>query len=705
MNFTPLKANLLASLLKQEGFYINPEAEAYMGKVLVNGSYIQGSITKDTVLRDITESMFIAFRELGPNSSIYNKLLNLGITTVPALANTKPKTYTKQFNGHLARYGFLRLIPRQAFNELTAGNYSRFVSTFTTAFGKKTLLNNTIQTLEQSKTFLDGVYSNMNDLITCDITGVNQSTFYWGQDLINLGKALDLEYIDRYGEPIVLLKTLSKSRAISKALNLLLLSIGLTSDDIDTMLATVSATDEQQKLIYAALFLIQGEDLEDILIPLNCQTRNLESLADLLNLKKIFPSSYKSLTYPIYNAIDLPSNSKTYYLIFKGDQPNIDNSTIRENKLFSILPRELAFTSSAFRHSMMQIKNIKNVNILKFSQVVTNLENVNNLEFVNGTNIPSDSELIESVQSMFAKGSGIYNQYTMCDYFGAMTNLHYKWKELQEEITGLQTQVLSELYSDLLAALKANNISSIESTIIPKIEKELEGIFNSKRNRVLELNKLYEEFGMLLLKEQDARTTAIANITNNPNSTPNSELDNTQGVLSDESDIITFVQQIDSFSKDTKIKGASLVLESIANRNIPGGNYLIAALREARNKERLGLAGLIPDNDITSLTLSVPRKSNATLNELPLENTGNTIDSGKDYLSNPTSDIQNLPIATGKPSVPGSLVDSSETTIIPTNLNILVNPSIESITNPNDAVENVILCNCDCWDKIKDMLP
>jgi hypothetical protein len=704
MNLTPLKANLLASLVRQEVFNINPEAEAYMGKVLVNGSYIQGSITKDTVLRDITESMFIAFRDLGPNSTLFNRLLNLGATTVPALANTKPNTYTKEFKGHLARYGFLRLIPRQALNELPAGNYVRFVSTFTTAYGKKTLLNNTIDTLEDSKTFLDGIYSNMNDLISCDITGVNQSTFYWGQDLINLGKALDLEYIDRYGEPVVLLKTLSKSRAISKALNLLLLSIGLTSDDIDIMLTTVSATEEQQKLIYAALFLIQGEDLEDILIPLNCQTRNLESLADLLNLKKIFPSSYRSLTYPVYNAINLPSNSKTYYLVYKGDQPNFDDSTISENNLFSILPRELAFTSSAFRQAMMQIKNIKNVNILKFSQVVTNLENVNNLEFVNGTNIPSNSELIEQVQPTFAKGTGKHDRYNMCDYFGAMTNLHYKWKELQQKITELQTPVLTGLYSNLLNALKTNNTSTIQSSIIPNIEKELEGIFNSKRAKALELNLLYEEFGTLLLKEQNARTSAIANVTN---STPSSgtELDDTHNVIADELDIITFVQQIDSFSKDTKIKQSALVLESIADRNIPGGNYLIAALREARNKERLGLSGLIPDSEITSPTFSIPRKSNVTLNELSLDNVGNTIDSDKDYLSNPTSDIQNLPIATGKTSVPGSLVDSSESTLIPTNLNILVNPSIESIINPNDAVENVILCNCDCWDKIKDMLP
>jgi hypothetical protein len=121
--------------------------------------------------------------------------------------------------------------------------------------------------------------------------------------------------------------------------------------------------------------------------------------------------------------------------------------------------------------------------------------------------------------------------------------------------------------------------------------------------------------------------------------------------------------------------------------------------------ERLGLSGLIPDNIITpSTTITGLRKSNVSLNELPLENSG-TIDSGNDYLSNPNSDIANLPIATGKPIVPGSLVDSSETTIIPTNLNILINPSIESIANPEQSVENVILCNCDCWDKIKDMLP
>ena len=51
---------------------------------------------------------------------------------------------------------------------------------------------NEILAIDNSKDFLDGTFSNMNDLITGDITNVTLSLKNWGQDLVNLGKELDL---------------------------------------------------------------------------------------------------------------------------------------------------------------------------------------------------------------------------------------------------------------------------------------------------------------------------------------------------------------------------------------------------------------------------------------------------------------------------------------------------------------------------------
>jgi hypothetical protein len=158
----------------------------------------------------------------------------------------------------------------------------------------------------------------MNDLISADVTGVSLATQAFGQDCITAGKVIDLSKILKFGLPSVLLQTIKKYNTITQSLALSLLSAGLASQDIDDIASgrLLTPTKLQEQQIYGAFLIIIGQDLDDILIPLNCKTQRLESLADLLNIKKLFPNSYQSLTVPIYNANPGPTNAKTYYPIF-----------------------------------------------------------------------------------------------------------------------------------------------------------------------------------------------------------------------------------------------------------------------------------------------------------------------------------------------------------------------------------------------------
>ena len=70
-----------------------------------------------------------------------------------------------------------------------------------------------------------------------------------------------------------------------------------------------------------------GQDLNDILVSLNCKTAGIESLADLLNPIKLFPNSYQTLTVPVYNTVGGPANSKIYYPIYVNEGLN---SQLRE---------------------------------------------------------------------------------------------------------------------------------------------------------------------------------------------------------------------------------------------------------------------------------------------------------------------------------------------------------------------------------------
>jgi hypothetical protein len=676
MSLTPLKVNTLGALVQNQGLYINPESVGYMGSSTALNNYTKGSLISLNSLGILSDAIRLAFTKIGSGvtSSTYNNLISIGSASIPILGLSKPSTYTNTYTGEITSYGWLRLFPYQAHKEfyINNGSYSDFLATFNSSYGTFVLQNETINALNKSTTYLDGIYSNMNDLITGDITGVSLSTFYWGQDLISLGKALDLAYIDKFGNPQYLLMTLYKNQALTTAVNTCLLSAGLTSTDIASLSNGVPATTEQLKLLYAAFSLIIGNDLSDVCVPLNCQIQGLETLADLLDPKKLFPNSYSTLTYPKYNSIPLPTNSKTYFLIYSGNEVNVDNSTNIGQRLLNIIPPEIAYAADAFAISMMQIKNIKTTSIEKFSQVVTNLENVSDLQNVNGTNIPTNTGFANAAITQIAKGSGKNNLYTMCDFFGSMTSLHYNWKLLNDSLSGLISVSLASIYTNMYSLLAGPGPYTNLQNFITQANNEIINILDANLSKGSAINAIYNDFGTKLTKEENARSLALGNLTE---------------LQSSVNDTVLFIDNLQQYANNTEIEGAAQVLENIADITTEGGNNLIAAMREARNAQRLGLAGLTQDNQIlVGTTLALPRVSGSTLNESPIE-------------GYPNSDTLNdIPIITGAATVLGSLAGSSETTLVPDNLSILVQPSDKSVLAPDIAVEEVTLCNCDCWD-------
>lgn len=244
----------------------------------------------------------------------------------------------------VSQWGWIRLLALQAWNEFNWNGedvgmdpadrtvidpeyivqLKEFTSSFLSADSFVNYSNKALFAMQNSKTYLKGIYSNMDDLITGDITGVTLSSRGFGQDLLNLGKALDLATINTFGLPSNLLKTLHSNKSITKTVSLALLAAELSTSDIEgiaTGLITPVSKEQEQK-IYSAFLFITGTDLQEVLQSLNCKTKNLTSLADLLSVKKIFPISYTSLTVPVWNTEPGPTNSKTYYLLFIKQELN-----------------------------------------------------------------------------------------------------------------------------------------------------------------------------------------------------------------------------------------------------------------------------------------------------------------------------------------------------------------------------------------------
>jgi hypothetical protein len=201
--------------------------------------------------------------------------------------------------------------------------YKDFTSSFLTCNNFNNYSNSAIHTVNNSKTFQQGTFSNQNDLINGDVTGVSLALQDFGQDLINLGKALNIAQINKFGLPSTLLQLIKQNNAQSQNLNLALLSSGLSVSEVAAISnGSVTPTKDQEQKLYSAFLIIKSAALTEILTPLSCKTKGLTSLADLLNVKKLFPLSYSSLTVPIYNTTPGPTNSKTYYLLYSQGQVN-----------------------------------------------------------------------------------------------------------------------------------------------------------------------------------------------------------------------------------------------------------------------------------------------------------------------------------------------------------------------------------------------
>lgn len=474
-------------------------------------------------------------------------------TQVPGLGNAKPMVYTwepkigpygigsfalgdtrgwggsqYQDTNIATCWGYIRLLALQAWMEFNYNNtllqgtsenpagYRDFLQSFINAYGFVEYSNDAILAVDNSKDFLDGTFSNMNDLITADVTNVSLALKDWGQDLIRLGKAIDLTLIDSFGLPSVLLRTLAKYNGISKNLSLAIVAAGIPTNELGPILdGLLQPTVEQERKLYAAFVLTVGDALQEILVSINCKTQNLESLADLLNPKKLFPSSYTSLTVPLYADSNTPStitvapgstvqsnlsNSKISYLIYTSDggvNPLLRSSqviakvgeqfpagpplvseatttatvTIQEpvrgfgSYLSTIIPADVAITAGAFSTSMRQIRNISEVPIEKFAQVVTVLETmaVGNSQLTTnaGTrnNVPTNLNLRTLSRPQIALGSGPQGSYTMSDFFGCMSGLPYNGSSGNPAL-GIPESGLEGIYNKLkqIATIKLFNI-------------------------------------------------------------------------------------------------------------------------------------------------------------------------------------------------------------------------------------------------------
>ena len=722
---SPLGVNVLGELLQSSGLWKNPVMVSYVGECHSETQYTPGTLCNDTCLRLLTYSINDAYVRGVVDDVTYENLISIGAGLIPALGNAKPTTFTwagpadtgdpasltaqsrswnpytlANSNPEITCWGYIRLLALQGRHEANYNDtyrvsyqYKDILGSWMTAYSFIEYSNAAILSVDNAKTFLEGTYSNMDDLMSADITGANLSTVSFGQDLISSGKAIDLSTISKFGLPSNLLMTMQRYNAITSSVSLALLTTGMSTSEIRGILDRVSPiTHAQERYIYAAFSIIIGQDLTDVCIPLNCKTRGLYSLADLLNPLALFPSSYSSLTVPVYNPVPTPTNSKTYYPIYEGTGVSPRLSTLVSvdfgSYLRGILPGDIAIAAGAFGVTMQQIRNISSVPIEKFAQVVGHIETTKGLTLVNGSTVPVNLSSAEAAIRLISLGSGPQGTYTMSDFFGAASGLPYNVTRIQEiismvrDVTGEAAvtggESLYDIYKELYLAVTwkqatatpvpngtgpytvvvtmdvlgggycragaavptvtingtsgltataivgtdSSNISTfgrvtgitvsgstptapigvtidlppgtgsfsnlIVQGYIDDANAEIAGLRTKFTAQSNELNTLWDDTGTQLTIEQRARTIGFT-----PVPTPR---DNT--LTSFPTTYYSFVDSVPRYGLNTSPHMYAQTLEAISNMLTVGGQSIVALMRQARNQDRLALAGITLDDSI-----------------------------------------------------------------------------------------------------------
>lgn len=630
--------------------------------------------------------------------------------------------------------GFVATVSRQAYYEMWSNQFNQYnciLNIFSQSSTYKNTQNSEIAGFVNSKTFMSGMFSNINDLTTSDIAGVNQAFNIWGTDLINTGRAIYLPDINKFGLPSSLLKNLQRNNVVTDALKLALVYSELSSTELNNIFSgTYVPTTVQERKIYDAFLLVSGDDLHStstgIMYGINCKTAGIETLADLLDPRKLFPNSANSLTLPTYSATT--ASAKIYDFIYVNGGVN-SRITNWGDYIEGILPQDLTIACGAFSMTMQQIKNISSMDIQRFSQVVTNLELTNlGLPLINSADgVPVNIQTADSMLANIALGSGNSNSYRQCDFYGSASGYPYAnyFEIVSSIVSQLSTPALANIYNTFPVTTDAEVVAFITAA-----NAEIASIYASNQQLCDQLNYYWNLIGTQLFIEQQAI----------PLCTP---LTSTILESTNQTDFTSFVRQVEQYALSNTEGEEAPTLEAISNTATLSGQSLIAMMREARNASRLGLTGGDLQNDVDPIIDTCSASAYTTLTAGSI--TGVTITSPSSGYTNANPPVITVyPVGRGAKLTAVLARDGSISSIVindggsgyttaqieitappqcqPVNPpqqtyadtpdSLLVPPELVSIgplsTNPNgqasasptvaEAIQDVTDCNCTCWN-------
>lgn len=303
---TPLQMIAGAGLLQNQGIQVNGNLQAAIS-----------AYNNQVFIQPLFQTIIQGSGSLQP--STITALLNIGANIVPALSDSVPAGYPLTATAN--PIGLTGIISTTANTELGNGDVSKFVQALNTAQAYVQFTDQFVTSAVNSQTYLADTFTNMNNMITGDITQISTDTKSFGRDLLNLGNLIPLDKLNDWGSPALLLYQITSVIGITTSLDVALTAEGISRSVVVNLNdPKASVSDNVQKLMYIAMTKITGVELTNILDAMRITTAGITTLADLLNPVKIFPTSFQTLT------VVTVQGQKPIYVTPQGDT----NSTLLE---------------------------------------------------------------------------------------------------------------------------------------------------------------------------------------------------------------------------------------------------------------------------------------------------------------------------------------------------------------------------------------
>lgn len=249
-------------------------------------------------------------------------------------------------------------------------------------------------------------------------------------------------------------------------------------------------------------------------------------------------------------------------------------------------------------------------------------------------------------------------------------------------------------------------MNAVVQSHIDQANARIAAIASANPTTAAMLNKLWDEIGTQLLREQRARHTAFY-----PLPSPKSL---SQPISLSPSTQIAWIDAVPMWAQSTEPHMYAQTIEAICDWGSIAGQSIVGLMRQERNTQRLLQSGIPLDNTIPVTDQTINQSElkvligNGGPTPAQLQITPDVVTQPLGYYDEPTDEYVitdtiygNAPVDTGRPMIPGSFAGSEYLDLIPPNLNTLLTSKTltpATYTVP-EAVTEVEKCNCECWDQ------